>query len=266
MHRRPRPTVWCTTVRACRGSSRRRRAPSSSAGPESAVASAGRPSASHACSASAAGSPNGTVRCLLPLPSTRSSRCELSTSSTSSPHSSLTRIPVAYNNSTISRSRKASGSPCCAPDFAADMASSAWSWRSTAGRVRSRLGHLQPGRGIAGQQSAAHRPRGEGLDRRRAARQRGASRTGAGPRGQPRPQHRQAQVRQSPRPAGREMRTATADRRGRRVGCAPSADTAAPGTVELVEDRLHCPTVAETRRMAQVTRRSVSGVRSFSVG
>ena len=34
----------------------------------------GRPSDSHAASATCAGSPNGTVRCLLPLPSTRSSR------------------------------------------------------------------------------------------------------------------------------------------------------------------------------------------------
>ena len=71
------------------------------------------------------GSPNGTVRCLLPLPSTRNSLRGVSMSSMSSPHSSLTRIPVAYNNSTISWSRSASGSPCCAPDFAAAIASSA---------------------------------------------------------------------------------------------------------------------------------------------
>ena len=51
----------------------------------------------------------------------------VSTSSTSSPHSSLTRMPVAYSISTISRSRSASGSPCCAPESAASMASSAWS-------------------------------------------------------------------------------------------------------------------------------------------
>ena len=76
-------------------------------------------------STAAAGSPNGTVRCLLPLPSTRSSRRGVSMSSMSSPHSSLTRMPVAYSSSTISWSRSASGSPCCAPDFAADMASSA---------------------------------------------------------------------------------------------------------------------------------------------
>jgi hypothetical protein len=36
--------------------------------------------------------------------------------------------------------------------------------------------------------------------------------------------------------------------------------------VELVEDRLHYLTVAETCAMTQVTRRRVSGVRSFSVG
>jgi hypothetical protein len=37
-------------------------------------------------------------------------------------------------------------------------------------------------------------------------------------------------------------------------------------TVEFVEDRLHHLTVAETDGLAQVTRRRVSGVRSFSVG
>jgi hypothetical protein len=37
-------------------------------------------------------------------------------------------------------------------------------------------------------------------------------------------------------------------------------------TVEFVEDRLHDLTVAETDGLAQVTRRRVSGVRSFSVG
>ena len=41
------------------------------------------------------GSPNGTVRCLFPLPRTRSRRRDVSTSSMSKPHSSLTRIPVA---------------------------------------------------------------------------------------------------------------------------------------------------------------------------
>ena len=91
-------------------------------------------------SASAAGSPNGALRCLLPLPSTRSNRCPVSTSSTSRPHSSLTRMPVAYSSSTIRRSRNASGSPCCEPDFAADMAASAWSCRSTAGNARRALG------------------------------------------------------------------------------------------------------------------------------
>jgi hypothetical protein len=35
--------------------------------------------------------------------------------------------------------------------------------------------------------------------------------------------------------------------------------------VELFEDRLHALTVADGRATAQVTRRSVSGVRSFSV-
>ncbi len=34
--------------------------------------------------------------------------------------------------------------------------------------------------------------------------------------------------------------------------------------VELLEDRLHSLTVADRRRAAQVTRRSVSGVRSFN--
>ena len=52
------------------GSSRRPRGPSSSAGPESGVATAGRPSSSQSVSPASAGRPNRTVRCLLPLPST----------------------------------------------------------------------------------------------------------------------------------------------------------------------------------------------------
>ena len=105
-------------------------------------------------SADSAGTPNGTVRCLLPLPSTRNNRRDMSTSSMSSPHSSLTRMPLAYNSSTINWSRSASGSPCCAPDFAAAMASSAWSCRSTAGSVRRALGTCRRAAG-----SLAIRPR-----------------------------------------------------------------------------------------------------------
>jgi hypothetical protein len=36
--------------------------------------------------------------------------------------------------------------------------------------------------------------------------------------------------------------------------------------VELLEDRLHFPTVADGKAAAQVTRRNTSGVRSLSVG
>ena len=55
--------------------------------------------------ARSAGMPTGTVRSLLPLPSTRTVRRPSSRSPTSSPHSSLTRMPVAYSSSMIAVSR-----------------------------------------------------------------------------------------------------------------------------------------------------------------
>ena len=57
--------------------------------------SCGRPAWSQRVSALAAGWPNGTVRSLRPLPSTRTTCRSKSTSSTSRPQSSPTRMPVA---------------------------------------------------------------------------------------------------------------------------------------------------------------------------
>ena len=68
-------------------------APRNSAPPAPGAISAGRPVRSQVVSARSAGSPNGTVRSLRPLPNTRTTRRSLST--TSRPHSSPTRMPVA---------------------------------------------------------------------------------------------------------------------------------------------------------------------------
>ncbi len=57
--------------------------------------SRGRPALRHRATALTAGTPSGTVRSLLPLPSTLSTWRASSTSSISSPTSSPTRMPVA---------------------------------------------------------------------------------------------------------------------------------------------------------------------------
>ena len=98
-----------------------------------------------------------------------------------------------------------------------------------------------PGRGVTGQQAASGRPRGERLDRRRAARQRGAGRTGTRPGGKPRPQDRKAHPLQT---AGRGAFIEKREQRpqipryARRV-CAERQALQFQVTVELVEDRLH---------------------------
>lgn len=104
------------------------------------MANVGRPYRSQFAIAASAGTPKGTDRSLLPLPSTRTRRRSRSISSRSSPHNSLTRIPVEYNSSTISRSRKAIGSRCTAPDSAASMAATACWVPSTVGNTRCAFG------------------------------------------------------------------------------------------------------------------------------
>ena len=84
-----------STSRAARWPSRPPRAPTNTAPPAEAPAHCERPSSSHRCKAAIAGCPNGTVRSLLPLPSTRTDRRCQSMSPRSSAVSSLTRTPVA---------------------------------------------------------------------------------------------------------------------------------------------------------------------------
>lgn len=69
------------------------------------TASTGRPCSSQVSSARWAGSPNGTTRCLLPLPVTLMVRLEKSTSTISIDTSSATRMPVAYSSSRIAALR-----------------------------------------------------------------------------------------------------------------------------------------------------------------
>ena len=53
--------------------------------------------------------PTGTMRCLLPLPTTRTTPIFISSSDTRTRHSSETRRPVAYRNSSMARSRRPCG-------------------------------------------------------------------------------------------------------------------------------------------------------------
>jgi hypothetical protein len=92
--------------------------------------------------------PTGTVRSLLPLPSTRIVRRPRSSAPVSSPHSSLTRIPVAYSSSRMAPSRRATAPSAgvrsgggWATSAADEASTSLISWcRSTCGSVRRTLG------------------------------------------------------------------------------------------------------------------------------
>ena len=110
----PLANAACTMRRATRGSRRPPRAPSRSAGPLRPLTRSGRPARHQRSTARRAGIPTGTVRCFPRLPSTRTvPRCG-STSGRSSPHSSPTRIPVAYNSSRTAASLSpAADSPAC---------------------------------------------------------------------------------------------------------------------------------------------------------
>ena len=184
------------------------------------------------CSAACAGSPNGTVRCLLPLPSTRSSRrgrvdvVDVEAAQLADANSG--GVQQLYDQLVAQRERI---SLLCTGFRGGHgvkrLILPQHRWQGASG-----LGHLQPGGGIARHQPAARRPRGERLDRRRAPCQRRAGRARSRLRRQPGPQDRQAQAGQSGvgHPLRRESRTATAGRRGRRGGCgrsghAPARDT-----------------------------------------
>ena len=80
---------------------------------------AGRPAVSQRSIARAAGWPNGTLRSLRPLPSTRTRLRSRSTSPTSRATSSPTRMPVAYSSSSMAASRIPTGSPSSAGPAAA---------------------------------------------------------------------------------------------------------------------------------------------------
>ena len=92
--------------RTTRGSTRRPRSPTNNADLDSAVASADLGPASQASTARQAAPPN--VRCLFPLPSTRTTRRSRSRSSTSSPHSSRPGSRP-YNSSSTAMSRTPTG-------------------------------------------------------------------------------------------------------------------------------------------------------------
>jgi hypothetical protein len=219
--------VWCTTVRACRGSSRRPRGPSSSAAPDSVVGQcrAGR-RASHAVSAAEAGFPNGTVRCLLPLPSTVT-RCRAGVDVIDVESAQL----ADPDSGGVKQSRRSaghaapSGSPCSAPRSAACMAATSLVLRAapTAG-CDALPGTCSRVAGSASSRPRRHGPCGEGLGRRRTSRQRGSRRTVGGLCCQPCPSTgRDSAVEPGAgRPLARERRTASAGRSGRRGGCVRS--------------------------------------------
>ena len=136
------------------------------------------------------------------------------------------------------------------------------------GQCSTRLGDLQPGGRIARQQSPARRPGGEGLHRRGAPRQRGPGGTCRGLGRKPRPQNRQCQL--GDRGVGCPLRHEVEQRTQVAEVCTPGVFGAAAlqrqVVGELVEDRVHSPTVADGGAVTQPTRRIASGVRSFSVG
>ena len=208
----------CTMRRTCRTSRRPPRTPSSRAGPERAVATSGRPSASQASSARAAGAPYGTRRIRPPLPTTVASRASRSTSSMSRLTSSATRRPVAYRSSRTAASRRATAdcvvagtcgwSVVCSvcwisPTCAAASTDTACSCCSTAGRRAGRLGERRRVEG-----SALIRPvRRQWAKKRRTAAMRRAMVAGAAPvRDIPRTQARRFPASMSgngsPRPSG----------------------------------------------------------------
>ena len=148
------------------------------------------------------------------------------------------------------------------------MASRAWSWRNTAGRVRPDLGTC---RRVAGSLGSNPRRSAQAV-KVLSAEVRRASVVRAAPAA--------AWAASQDRSAGRVrlLSPASGVRCGEKVEQRPQiAEVRTAGVlgaatfqrevfVELLEDRLHSPTVADAGRGFQVTRRSVSGVRSASVG
>ena len=128
------------------------------------------------------------MRSLLPLPITRRVLRSGSRSSTSRPASSPTRTPVAYNSSTMARSRRGSGPPSAAADSAPATSRRTCAWCSTPGSDFSRLGAFSRRAGVSLDAFLADRPGGEGPGRGRAAAQRGAGHAGFALGAEPAPQ------------------------------------------------------------------------------
>ena len=129
-----------TSVRTARWSIRRPRAPTKRAAPAPSATRLGRPAVSQRSIARAAGWPNGTLRSLRPLPSTRTRLRSRSTLPTSRATSSPTRMPVAYSSSSMAASRIPTGSSSSAGPAAPPTSWAASSARRTGGRVRRALG------------------------------------------------------------------------------------------------------------------------------
>ena len=192
----------CTMRRTVRGSIRPPRTPRNNAGPLAAVAITGRPACSHRLTARTAGMPTGTVRSFPPLPNTRTVRRPRSSAPRSSPHSSLTRIPVAYSNSSTAASRSATAASAgvrseggCAMSASDDARTSAISaGRRTCGSARRTFGVPSTGPGVTGQPATPMSERGEGAGRRPAPRERRARRPRRMLDGQPAAQNRRAQL------------------------------------------------------------------------
>ena len=105
-----------------------------------------RPLMRYSSRAARAGSPNGTIRCLAPLPSTRTVSAARSTSPRRRPQSSPTRIPVAYRSSRIARSRRPTGLTGSGPA----SRRSTWLGLSTTGRRLGPRGTPRPAAGSSG--------------------------------------------------------------------------------------------------------------------
>ena len=249
-------------MRACRGSSRRPRAPSSSAGPESAVASSGRPSSSHAVSAACGrlAERHGALLVALaehaqqppgPVDVVDVEPAQLADTNSGGVQQLNDQLVAQCERIALLCTGFGGG------HGVERLILSQHSRQSASG-----FGYLQPRRRITRQQPPARRPRGEGLDRRRASRQRSARRACRRLNRQPGPKDRQGQPVQSG--AGHtfgekaEQRAQVAQVRA--AGVVGAAALQREKLVELLEHRpqprvasllpagVHSPTVADRRR------------------
>ena len=174
----------------CAGRRGRRGRPSSSAGPLAWVAHAGRPADEPRLERCLGGRAVRHGPLAIALAQDASNPAPRSRSSTSRPHSSPTRIPVAYRSSSTSRSRRSTvASPLtCSSRWVAS------SGASTSGSGRWPRGDGEQRAGVSAEQTAPVRPRREDPSRRSAASHGGASYSGAAQPGQPATQHDEVEV------------------------------------------------------------------------